>query len=130
MRAVALIEEKGKNRRAVNVKVCAHAATRVNRAVGRPQKAGQVLQIIVDFRIGHLFHPRRRALLPPDTIAALVVSKLNRVMEFVRNRHAQRVESLSLLIYGVGVVVVDFEIARRSFTGALRIGEAVRTTAS
>ncbi len=50
-------------------------------------------------------------------------------MEFVRNCHAQRVESLGLLIYGVSVVVIDFQIARRSPTGALRIGESVRPTA-
>ena len=55
--AVALIEEERKDRGAVGVEALIRAG--VESALGFAKEVGQILEIIVDVRIGHFLHPRR-----------------------------------------------------------------------
>ena len=55
--AVALIEEERKNRGAVSVEALIRAG--VEGALGFAEEVGQVLEIVVNLRIGHFLHPRR-----------------------------------------------------------------------
>ena len=54
---VALVEEVGKNRTPVGVVATLKAG--IEGALGFAEEVGQVLEVIVDVRIGHFLHPSR-----------------------------------------------------------------------
>ena len=84
---VVLIEEVRKDRGAVSV--VRARKTGVEGSLGFAEEEGQVLEIIVDMRIGYFFHPSRGRFLPPVTGSVCVVAKLDGVVEFVGDGHAQ-----------------------------------------
>ena len=127
---VALVEEVREDRSAVDVEVGAEAAARVERAVRHTEEAGQVLQVVVDFRVGDFLHPGRGRFLPPDPVVALVVAELDGVVEFVGDGHAQCVVAAGLLIDGIGEVVVELQVAVGGVAALLGIGVAIGGSAA
>ena len=122
--AIALVEEVREDRGAVDVKT-AEATAGVKGAVRDIEEARQILQIVIDVWVGDFLHPGRGRFLPPDAVIALVIAELYRMVELVRDGHAQRVFALGLLVNRVGIVVVEFEITISGVAAFFGIGEAV-----